>query len=55
MEILRSLGQEVKVLDSKGDNKRFKFFKKRRNYDNKMSQFRAGYKLLDDEYKILNA
>ena len=55
VEELRKLGQEVKILESKGDNKRFKFSSKRRNYDNKLSQFRAGYKLVDDEYKIVNA
>ena len=55
VEELRNLGKEVKILESQGDHKRFKFSSKRRNYDNKLSQFRAGYKLVDDEYKIVNA
>ena len=55
VEELRVLGQEVKKLESKGDNKRFKFSSKRRNYDRKYSQFRAGYMLVDEEYKIVNA
>ena len=55
VESLRNLGNEVKVLESKGDHKRFIFSSKRRNYNNKLSQFRAGYKLIDDEYKIVNA
>ena len=55
VEELRNLGKEVKILESKGDHKNCKFSKKRRNYENKLSQFRAGYKLVDDEYKIVNA
>jgi LMBR1 domain-containing protein 1 len=55
VEELRNLGKEVKILESKGDHKGCKFSKKRRNYDNKISTFRAGYKLVDDEYKIVNA
>ena len=55
VEELRNLGKEVKILESKGDHKGCKFSKKRRNYDNKASLFRAGYKLVDDEYKIVNA
>ena len=55
VENLRNLGNEVKILENKGDHKRFIFSSKRRNYNNKLSQFRAGYKLIDDEYKILNA
>ena len=55
VEELRNLGKEVKILESNGDNRRFKFSKKRRNYDNKYSQFRVGYKLVDDEYQIINA
>ena len=55
VEDLRNLGNEVKILESKGDHKRFIFSKARRNYNNKLSQFRAGYKLVDDEYKIVNA
>ena len=55
VEDLRTLGKEVKILESQGDHKRFKFSSKRRNYDKKVSQFRAGYKLVDDEYKIVNA
>ena len=55
VEELRSLGNEVKKLESKGDNKRFKFSKKRRNYDRKYNQFRAGFMLVDQEYRIVNA
>ena len=55
VESLRNLGNEVKILESNGDHKRFIFSSKRRNYNNKLSQFRAGYKLVDDEYKIVNA
>jgi LMBR1 domain-containing protein 1 len=55
VEELRLLGQEVKRLEEKGDNKRFKLSSKRRNYDRKYSQFRAGYMLIDEEYKIVNA
>ena len=55
VENLRQLGQEVKTLRSKGDNKRFKFSSKRRNYDKKYNQFRAGYMLVNEEYQIVNA
>ena len=55
VEELRLLGQEVKKLESKGDNKKCKLSSKRRNYDRKYSQFRAGYMLVDEEYKIVNA
>ena len=55
VEELRSLGQEVKKLESKGYNKKFKLSSQRRNYDRKYSQFRAGYMLVDEEYKIVNA
>ena len=55
VEELRLLGQEVKKLESKGDNKIFKFSSKRRNYDRKYNQFRAGYMLVDEEFKIVNA
>ena len=55
VEKLRNLGKEVKILETRGDNKRFIFSKARRNYNNKVSKFRAGYKLVDDEYKIVNA
>ena len=55
VEELRALGHEVKKLEEKGDNKRFKLSSKRRKYDRKFSQFRAGYMLVDEEYKIVNA
>ena len=55
VEELRLLGQEVKRLEAKGDHKRFKCSSKRRNYDRKYNQFRAGYMLIDEEYKIVNA
>ena len=55
IEELRSLGQEVKTLESKGDNRGFKLSSKRRNYDRKYNQFRAGYMLVDREFKIVNA
>ena len=55
IEELRALGNEVKTLENKGDNRRFKLSSKRRNYDRKYSQFRAGYMLVDEEYKIVNA
>ena len=38
IEELRSLGQEVKTLESKGDNRGFKLSSKRRNYDRKYNQ-----------------
>ena len=55
IEELKLLGQELKQLESQGDNKRFKLSSKRRNYDRKYSQFKAGYMLADDEYNIVNA
>ena len=55
VEELRSLGAELKQLESNGDHKRFKFSSKRRNYDRKFSKFRAGYMLADEEFKIVNA
>lgn len=55
IEELRHLGQEVKQLESKGDNRGFKLSRKRRNYDRKYSQFRAGYMLVDKEFTIVNA
>ena len=55
IEELRLLGQEVKKLESKGDNRRCKLSGPRRNYDRKYSQFRAGYMLVDREFKIVNA
>ena len=39
IEELRTLGQEVKKLESKGDNRRCKLSGPRRNYDIKYSQF----------------
>ena len=55
IEELKILGQELKQLESKGDNRRFKLSSKRRNYDRKYSQFRAGYMLVDEEFYIVNA
>ena len=55
IEELRYLGQEIKTLESKGDNRGFKLSSKRRNYDRKYNQFRAGYMLVDREFKIVNA
>lgn len=55
IEELKLLGQEVKKLESKGDNRRCKLSGPRRNYDRKYSQFRAGYMLVDREFKIVNA
>jgi LMBR1 domain-containing protein 1 len=55
VEELRSLGSELKHMELNGDHKRFKFSSKRRNYDKKYSQFRAGYMLADEEFKIVNA
>ena len=55
IEELKLLGQELKQLENNGDNKRFKFSSKRRNYDRKYSQFRAGYMLADEEFNIVNA
>ena len=55
IEELKSLGQELKHLESEGSNKRCKCSSERRNYDRKYSQFRAGYMLADNEFKIVNA
>lgn len=55
IEELRVLGNEVKAMESKGDNKKFKLSSRRRKYDRKYSQFKAGYMLVDEEYKIVNA
>ena len=55
VEELRNIGEEVKILKSKGDDQKFKFSSKRRNYDRKYSQFRAGCMLVDEEFKIINA
>ena len=55
IEELKLLGQELKQLETNGDNKRFKLSSKRRNYDRKYSQFRAGYMLADEEFNIVNA
>ena len=55
IEELKSLGQELKQLESKNYNKRCKLSSERRNYDRKFSQFRAGYMLVDEEFNILNA
>ena len=55
IEELRYLGKEIKTLESKGDNRGFKLSSKRRNYDRKYNQFRAGYMLVDREFKIVNA
>ena len=55
VEELKALGQEIKRLEEKGDHKRFKLSSKRRNFDRKYSQFRAGYMLVDEEFKIVNA
>ena len=45
IEELRVLGNEVKAMESKGDNKKFKLSSRRRKYDRKYSQFKAGYNL----------
>ena len=55
IEELKSLGQELKHLESKGSNKQCKCSRERRNYDRQYSQFRAGYMLADEEFKIVNA
>ena len=55
IEELRALGNEIKKLESSRYNRNCKFSSKRREYDRKCSQFRAGYMLVNEEYKIVNA
>lgn len=54
IEDLKQLGNEVKDMENRGDNKRFMLSKARRTYNKKNHEFKAGVMLAQDEYFILN-